>query len=222
MLYKNSDLNFILTILKNKLYVGGTFLHNDLKGYIIGKKNNLYLFDLKKIIFNINSLRNFINHLQNEKGKILFIGFPENDTQKENYKINIAIKRIAEKKGHIFLTKDYIRGSFSNYHNIISTYKKFSILSFGLKKTRRIGQFFVNFEDIANMGTFPNAVVFFSKPSSPFILKEFKDQGIPVISIVDSTQSIRYVDYPLLGNFRYLNSIYFYIDLFNYLLKKTK
>jgi ribosomal protein S2 len=59
----------------------------------------------------------------------------------------------------------------------------------------------------------PGAVVFFSKEGYDSFFKEFYRLGIPVICIVNSNESLDYIDYPLLGDNSSLSVISFYLKI---------
>jgi ribosomal protein S2 len=62
----------------------------------------------------------------------------------------------------------------------------------------------------------PGAVVFFSKEGYDSFFKEFKRLGIPTICILNSGDSLKGVDYPLLGNKYSIKVLSFYRKLFRY------
>lgn len=111
-------------------------------------------------------------------------------------------------------------GSISNYHYLIAA------LNSGDKKI--LDNFFFNgrFQNLKNLSSvldnsknFPGAVVFFSRSGYDYFFHEFKKLGIPVICIVNSNESIKDINFPLLGDNSLLNTIYFYQKIIEFALK---
>ena len=66
----------------------------------------------------------------------------------------------------------------------------------------------------------PGAVVFFfSREGYDYFFSELKKLGVPVVCIVNSNESLKNIDFPLLGDNSLLNVIYFYQKIIKFILR---
>lgn len=69
---------------------------------------------------------------------------------------------------------------------------------------------------------FPGAAFFFSKEGYEDLFIELKKSGVPVVCIVNTSDSLKNIDYPLFGNSLYFDIIIFYQKLIKKLLGLNK
>ena len=140
--------------------------------------------------------------------------------------------KLAIKKKHIKINGQFFdcwnEGMASNYHWFNSLLKKslnddapeYVIILNNFMLTER----FQNFNSVSlalgKSQNLPGAVVFFSRIGYDYFFPEFKKFGIPVICVVNSNESIKDIDFPLIGD----NSLswvnYFYLQIIRLAIKK--
>jgi ribosomal protein S2 len=193
MIFNNKSL--IKKVIKNKVYIGNSSLNKDFESFVTGFRNNYYILDVNKIIFHIQKFSIFLSLLLKNKGKILFLGLNNKKEVFFTKKVNKILSSLSKKHGYLFLEEGFKPGFITNIHN--SSKIKF------------------------NYNSLPDLVISF-EPLSKSVLKEFNKFGILTVCVVSSKDSLREVDYPLIGNNNFLSIIFFYIDLISYLIKKNE
>jgi hypothetical protein len=120
-------------------------------------------------------------------------------------------------------------GMASNYHWFNSLLKKslnddapeYAIILNNFMITDR----FQNFKSISlALGRgrkMPGAVVFFSRIGYEYFFPEFKKFGVPIICIVNSNESIKDIDFPLIGDNSLCSVNYFYLRIIRLALIKN-
>jgi ribosomal protein S2 len=192
-----------------------TFLCEDkkLKNLI----NNFYLNFYEKPNFdNLNEL--VISNCFREFNKVLKLKF---------FSKNIIIN------GFFF---DNWEGSYFSNYNTLKSHLNFRIKKLffeleefngrnSLKEKESLSNFLLKFRSFYFLSkilkkdeSLPGAAVFFSKEGYEDLFLEFKRLGIPVICVVNSSDSLKGIDYPLFGNTKYFDIIIFYQKLFKKIL----
>lgn len=130
---------------------------------------------------------------------------------------------------------DNWEGSYFSNYNTLTSHLNFRIKKLffelgesnnknNLKEKESLSNFLLKFRNFYFLSkifkkneSLPGAAVFFSKEGYEDLFLEFKRLGIPVICVVNSSDSLKGIDYPLFGNTKYFDIIIFYQKLF----KKT-
>jgi hypothetical protein len=86
--------------------------------------------------------------------------------------------------------------------------------------TGQFRNFFFLSKFLSKKEDFPGAAVFFSKKGYENLFLDLQKLGIPVICIIDSSETLEGVDYPLFGDTSFFDIIIFYQKIFKELLKK--
>tara|TARA_B110000967_G_C18758580_1_gene496653 strand:+ start:171 stop:809 length:639 start_codon:yes stop_codon:yes gene_type:complete len=204
--------DLIVLLADAKVYLGGKKIIWDpiISYYLLGIKNGFCIFDLEKTIFNLKKSLKLITYINNSKKKILFIGFPK---EFENKCIQLY-----NSKGHFYVSnKGWINGILTNNKDFFSFKKKF-LLELSTKKIKEKRFFYEKFGGVLNLKNKPDLIVIFNHGKNLDSLREAFSINIPIISFVNSGDSIKYVDYPITGNFNSKKFSKLYYNLIKYAL----
>ncbi len=138
--------------------------------------------------------------------------------------IELAIKNEeVSVNGHFF--GNWGEGSISNYHCLMALLRN-SLKDDGDAKileesilTERFQNLMVLSYVLGKSKKLPGAVVFFSREGYDYFFSELKKLGVPVVCIVNSNESLKNIDFPLLGDNSLLNVIYFYQKIIKFILR---
>jgi len=146
-----------------------------------------------------------ISHINGSNKKILFIGFPKGFEYK-------CIK-LYNKNGHFYVTnKGWVNGILTNSKDFFSLKKKF-LTELDNKKIKEKRFFYEKFGGILNLKNKPDLIVVFNHGKNLDAIREAAGINIPVISFANSSDNIKYVDYPITGNFNSKNFSKLYYNL---------
>jgi ribosomal protein S2 len=186
-----------------------TVCHPQASGYLKGRKNKTYLFDILKVIEVFKKALKVIESIHATKitftkrkrirvhptKRILFVGFPENQDLRKSF------KNLFSFKNHFFISdQEWIKGILTNHASLVK-YKREFLQNLEFKSESDKQVFYQNFGGVLKMGALPDLVVIYSHSQSLLMFEEAKDLGIPVVSILDASDDPYNVDYPILGNF---------------------
>ena len=190
------------------------------------------IFDSQKLNANLN--KNTIKNIFSDRshGQQIYINLSESilDLKYQNFEdfIKLAIqKKYIAVNGQFF--DCWNEGMASNYHWFNSLLKKslndnapeYAIILNNFMITDR----FQNFKSISlALGKgrkMPGAVVFFSRIGYEYFFPEFKKFGVPIICIVNSNESIKDIDFPLIGDNSLCSVNYFYLRIIRLALIKN-
>ena len=65
-------------------------------------------------------------------------------------------------------------------------------------------------------------IIFFCQKGYDLFFKEFKRLGVPIISIVNNGENLDGIDYPLIGDNTNVNTLLFYLEIFENFFEKKK
>jgi ribosomal protein S2 len=155
-------------------------------------KNQKYEGNIKKITY-------FFNYFFGYKNSQPMDTLPS----KKDIKSSTFMKNfLLELSSHGLFFDTWASGFYSNYrflHQISRT--------FTLSKQQSI----YNLSLLQKSNTIPAAAIFFSSEGYENCFKELNKMGIPIICIVNTNNSLDYVDYPLFGDGSRIKVLLFYI-----------
>ena len=201
-LIKNISLKKILFFSKKFIYLDmGLFIVNSglsIQNYRFNKNilllnKNIYFFNINKIIFIINQFSSFLFKIINLRGIILIVSFDKTDIS--------YIKKLSNNLGLFFIIGNWINGFFTNW---IYFYRRLWNLedSFlkGLSNNVILESKFLGLRGLRNIPDFIfilNSGIGLSIHN--LLIESFK-YSIPVSSIVNLNDDLRYMIYPLFGD----------------------
>jgi len=192
---KKKNINLITTLIKSKTYLGNAkFTWNpSISPHLYGIRNGFCIFDLEKTIINLKKSLKLISHINNSKKKILFIGFPKEFESK--------CMKLYNKEGHFYVSnKNWVNGILTNSKDFFIFKKKF-LEELSNKKIKEKRFFFEKFGGILNLKNNPDLIVVFDHGKNLDAIREAAGINIPIISFANSSDNLKYVDYPVAGNF---------------------
>jgi len=108
-------------------------------------------------------------------------------------------------------------GFISNFH-YLSAFENSLVNNREIKFSKKQSFGIDKSADLRSLGTLlnssenrPGAVIFFSQEGYSSFFKEFDKLGVPVISVVNSKESLKNIDFPLFGDTESLKVLQFYI-----------
>lgn len=186
--------------------------------FIFGKKNNVEIFDLEKVVEQLEKACEFVKKIASQKRQILFVG-----GKRESQSV---IKNGAEKIEMPYVAGRWIGGTLTNFEEI----RKRVIRLLDLTRQRDRGELakytkrerMLIEEEIEKLDQrFGGIVSMEQKPAVVFIVdadkeKNARDEAIknnvPIISVMSSDCDLTKVDYPISANDTAVKSIKFFID----------
>ena len=174
--------------------------------YIFTERNGIYIIDLQKTVKMLDTAYDFIREVSAEGGEILFVG-----TKKQAQE---AIREEAERCGMHFVNARWLGGMLTNYKTIQKRIARLEQLNkmnedgtFDLLPKKEVIKLELEIEKlekfmggIKNMGTLPKAMFIVDTRKEKIAVAEAKNQGIPVVAIVDTNCDPDEVDYVIPGN----------------------
>nr|YP_010395022.1 ribosomal protein S2 [Phytopythium vexans]YP_010395070.1 ribosomal protein S2 [Phytopythium vexans]DAZ89459.1 TPA_asm: ribosomal protein S2 [Phytopythium vexans]DAZ89507.1 TPA_asm: ribosomal protein S2 [Phytopythium vexans] len=182
---KKNNNNILLNLLFKSKNIYGESLKDTNKSvlpFIYGVRHDYTIINLKNISFFLKRIFKLIKNILNNNEKILIIG-NSNDI---NFLINL--KYIKNNKNIIFFNQEWVNGLITNKIINNSLNKKINLL-FKKEKIKLI-------------------LIIKSSINDNFLNKELSVLKIPTISILNTNQDIKNVDYPIISNTKNIKSIY--------------
>ncbi|HNX27648.1 MAG TPA: 30S ribosomal protein S2 [Phycisphaerae bacterium] len=177
-----------------------------MKPYIHGKRNNLYIIDVKETLKGLLVAKKFVTQIVAGGKDVLFIG-----TKRQARK---AVLNTAEKTGMHSVIDRWLGGTLTNFREIrkrvgrlieLETMEAEGSLDAFSKKDgsrlrREMKKIKRNLGGIRNMERFPGVMFVIDEPNEVIAVQEARKAGIPVISLMDTDGDPDLVDIPIPGN----------------------
>lgn len=177
-----------------------------MKPYIHGKRNNLYILDVKETLKGLLVAKKFVTQVVAGGKDVLFIG-----TKRQARK---AVVTAAEKTGMHSVIDRWLGGTLTNFREIRKRVGRLieleamdaegSLDAFskkdGSRLRREMKKIKRNLGGIRNMDRFPGVIVVIDEPNEVIAVKEARKAGVPVISLMDTDGDPDLVDIPIPGN----------------------
>lgn len=190
---KKDNNNILLNLLfKSKNMYGSSLKETkkDILPFIFGIRHKYSIIDLKNVSFFLKRIFNLVKYLLNKKKKMLIIG------NSDDIQFLINKNFIKNNLNVFFFNKEWVNGLITNkiINNIFN--KKFNFL---LKKNK-----------------IKLILIIKSSINEDFLNKELSTLKTPIISLINTNQSIKKIDYPIITNSKNIKSLY----ILMYLLRK--
>lgn len=156
--------------------------------FIYGRRHDHNIIDLKKVSFFLKRTFKLIKNITKKKKKILIIG------NSNEIKFLFTTAFIKKNKNVIFFNKEWINGLITN--KIVNTpFNK--IINYLLKE-----------HEIKLILIIKNSI------KDTFLNQEISTSKIPIISLLNTNQSLKNINYPIITNSKNIQSIYILMYLF--------
>lgn len=190
---ENNNNNVLINLLFKAKNIYGEALKNtnkDILPFIYGVRQNYVIINLKNISFFIKRIIKLIKFTILNNKKILIIG------NSDDIKFLINKKFIKNNKNIIFFNKDWVNGLITNKITNTLINKKFNFLL--IKEKIKL------------------ILIIKSSINEKFLNKELSTLKIPTISLINTSQNLININYPLITNSRNIKPLYTLM----YLLRK--
>lgn len=177
-----------------------------MKPYIYGKRNGIYLLDLRQTLTGIDEAFHFVRGLASRGGTILFVG-----TKKQ---AQDAIAQYARMAQMPYVSHRWLGGMLTNFQTIAGRVRKLQEFEQmrdsgdfdampkkeALLLGRELAKLELNLGGVRSMARLPDAIFVIDTVKEHLAVTEANRLGIPVVAIVDSNCDPEVVDYPMPGN----------------------
>lgn len=177
-----------------------------MKPYIYGKRNGIYLLDLRQTLRGIDTAFHFVRGLVAEGGTVLFVG-----TKKQ---AQDAIAQYAKMAKMPYVSHRWLGGMLTNFQTIAGRVHKLQEYEQmrdsgdfdampkkeALLLGRELAKLELNLGGVRSMTRLPDAIFVIDTVKEHLAVTEANRLGIPVVAIVDSNCDPEVVDYPMPGN----------------------
>jgi ribosomal protein S2 len=190
---KNNNNNILLNLLfKSKNLYGESVKDTtkDIMPFIYGVRHNYAVINLKNVSFYLKRIFKLLEYTLKKKKNILIIGNSEDVQFLTNKKF------IKNNKNIFFFNKNWINGLITN------------------KIRNKIFNNQLNF--LLNKNEIQLIIIIKSSINEKFLNKELSILNIPIISFINTNQSLENINYPIVSNSKNIKSLYTLM----YLLRK--
>jgi ribosomal protein S2 len=190
---KNNNNNILLNLLFKSKNIYGELLkdtNKEILPFIYGVRHNYTIINLKNISFFLKRIFKLIKFTINKNKKILIIG----NSDDINFLINK--KFIKNNKNIIFFNNEWVNGLITN--NITNNFVNEKINNLLSKEKIKL------------------ILIIKSSINEKFLTKELSTLKIPTISFINTDQSLKNINYPIITNSKNIKSLYTLM----YLLRK--
>lgn len=209
---RNQEISMSTELVKKLIDAGIHFGHRTsrwnpkMKPYIHGKRNNLYIIDVKETLKGLLVAKKYVTQVVAGGKDVLFIG-----TKRQARK---AVVTAAEKTNMHSVIDRWLGGTLTNFREIRKRVGRLieleamdaegSLDAFskkdGSRLRREMKKIKRNLGGIRNMERFPGVIVVIDEPNEVIAVKEARKAGVPVISLMDTDGDPDLVDIPIPGN----------------------
>lgn len=183
-----------------------TIFHPNMKPYVYGLKENIYLLDLIKTGDSLAAALDFIKMSLGEGKIILFVG-----TSKQSAG---AVEKTARALNMPYVINRWLGGTLTNFKTIISRLKYLEDLEkkqaegdfekFTKKekimKEREINSLRQKFGGLRDLSRLPDVIFISSLKENQLPVNESKIAGVKVVGIVNTDSDPKQIDYPITAN----------------------
>nr|YP_004564269.1 ribosomal protein S2 [Phytophthora phaseoli]ADK76243.1 ribosomal protein S2 [Phytophthora phaseoli] len=190
---KKNNNNILLSLLfKSKNMYGESLVYTnkEILPFIYGSRHNYTIINLKDVSLFLKRIFKLIKYMLQKNEKILIIG-NNNEVQ---FLLNTSF--VKKNPNIIFFNKEWINGLITN-KIMNTTFNK--IINYLLKENE-----------------IKLILIIKSSIKDTFLNQELSTLKIPIISLINTNQTIKNIDYPIITNSRNIQSIYTLM----YLLRK--
>ncbi|AWL12612.1 30S ribosomal protein S2 [Saliniradius amylolyticus] len=189
-----------------------------MKPFIFGARNKVHIINLEKTVPMFNDALNYLSGVAAKKGKILFVG-----TKRA---AGDAVKEAAQRCDQYYVNKRWLGGMLTNWKTVRQSIKRLKDLEQqsqdgtfdkltkkeALMLTREMEKLESSLGGIKNMGGLPDVLFVIDAEHEHNAIKEARNLGIPVVSVVDTNSDPDGVDYVIPGNDDAIRAVQLYLD----------
>lgn len=190
---KNKNNNILLNLLfKSKNMYGESLIstNKEILPFIFGSRHNRTIINLKEVSFVLKRIFKLIKYITQKNEKILIIG------NSDEIKFLFTTAFIKKNSNIIFFNKEWINGLITN-KIMNTTFNK--VINYLIKENE-----------------IKLILIIKSSIKETFLNQEINTLKIPTISLINTNQTLKNIDYPILTNSKNIQSIY----ILMYLLRK--
>lgn len=194
MIKKKNNNNVLLNLLFKSKNIYGESLkdtNKDIMPFIYGVRHNYTIIDLKNVSFYLKRIFKLLEYILKKKKKILVIG-NSNDIQ-----FLINKKFVKNKNNIIFFNEEWVNGLITN-----------KIINNDTNK---------NINHLIHKNQIKLILIIKSSINENYLNKELSISNTPIISFINTSQSLKNINYPIVSNSKNIKSLYNLM----YLLRKT-
>lgn len=190
-----------------------------MKPYVYGNRNGITIIDLGKTIVQIAEACNFLQHVVEEGGRILFVG-----TKRQARDL---VKEASEKTSMYYITERWMGGTLTNNQTIRKSIERMKQIddlmagaeTSGMKKkelsvlNRKAEKLHSDLDGIKSLKGLPAALVVVDLAHEDIAIKEANKLGIPVVALCDTNGNPDLAEYPIAANDDAVRSIQLILDV---------
>ncbi len=184
--------------------------------YIFGARGKIHVINLEQTLPLFNDAMNYISGLAQRRASIMFVGTKRAAQE--------TVKEEAARCGMPYVAKRWLGGMLTNFRTVKLSITRLKELEAGkadgsrerlvkreqLELDRELEKLDASLGGIKNMPGLPDALFVIDVGHEEIAIQEAKTLGIPVIGIVDTNNSPKFVDYMIPGNDDAIRAIQLY------------
>ncbi len=193
MIKKKNNNNILLNLLFKSKNIYGESLketNKDIIPFIYGVRHNYTIINLKNVSFYLKRIFKLLESILNKKEKILVIG------NSDDIQFLVNKKFVKNKENILFFNEEWVNGLITNKinNNIINE----------------------KINNLLNKNEIKLILIIKSSINENFLNNELSILNIPIISFINTNQSLKNINYQIVSNSKNIKSLYTLM----YLLRK--
>jgi len=192
--------------------------HPSFSPIVFGVKNRVEIIDLEQTSAHLDIAKEFVKKLAAEGKTLLFVG-GKNEAKE-------AIKKAAQSVDMPYVAGRWIGGTITNFDEIKKRVAKLQELTMQKERgelgkytkkerlliDREIDKLTLFFSGLVNLTAMPAAVFVVDARHEEIAVKEAHSAGIPVISLSNTDNNIKEIEYPIACNDASVSSVAYFVD----------
>lgn len=192
--------------------------HPKMKPFIFASKIGVEIFDLEKIKAKLDAAKKFLRELGKEKKTIIFVS-----TKRGTGNI---VEEFAQEINMPYVTTRWIGGTLTNFNQIKKQVDYLNELLIKRENKenekytkkerllidRKIAKMEKLLAGLKNYPAKPSALLIIDSKHEEVAVKEARQEGIPVVALLNSDCNPDLVDYPVPGNDSSVSSVRFFLE----------
>lgn len=210
----------IKNLLENGVHFGHLRKHWNpkMKPYIFGRKKNIYIIDLEKTSEKLQEAKEFLSHLAEKGGTILFVA-----TKRQ---LKDIVAELAQQCQMPYIVERWIGGFLTNFSTMQKRMKQLldirkmkesgELEKLSNKEYLRIEKEYLkmekNYRGVVGLHNLPDCLLLVDPKREYAAVREARKLGIPIVAIIDTDADPDQVDYPIPGNDDAIKSVRYLIS----------
>lgn len=198
----------IMDLLESGVHFGHLSKHWNpkMKGFIFGKKKNVYIIDLEKTAQKIQEAKDFLKEKAQSGEKILFVA-----TKKQ---LRGLVKELAVSVGMPYVTQRWVGGLLTNFSTVRSRINKYinlleqrekggfdtMIKKEVVKLNRQMERMAKSYSGVTSLDDLPDCIYVVDPKKEGTCVREARKLKIPIVALIDTDADPGIIDYPIPGN----------------------